>query len=246
MTGHFVICIELYFMVFELPKRLNICPLYPHLLLEWLFNAVRQENADEHLLSSRMMLADKSVILVLCSRDGDFLGKEKGCIEDVPQNVEEQESKFADSFNPLYSFSDEEIATMDREVEELMDDEDSSGDENNDENVKKNEESLRRKVLGCSAPQESSSEDSLSADFPRGWQAKKKLQKIGRLKSCRIGMGELDTDKEDDGDEGGEQDDISRNAGDESDDSENSEKSYDSVGSVDDDIALAVEKEFLS
>lgn len=74
-------------------------------------------------------------------------------------NVIEQD-KFADTLNPLLSFSDEDIKRMAGEVEDMTDDEESC--DGDDENNKQDDDILRDKVLKEDNDGNSSSEESLA------------------------------------------------------------------------------------
>ena len=103
--------------------------------------------------------------------------------------------RFSDTINPLYTFSKQDREDMDKEVEAILDDDESDSQDSsnvvkqqgmkqklsstpeleddleNSEDSNVTELELRRKVLGQSA--ESSSEDSMSGDFPKGWKKRK-------------------------------------------------------------------------
>ncbi|CAL1528051.1 unnamed protein product [Lymnaea stagnalis] len=150
------------------------------------------------------------------------------------------DGNFASSFNPLYSFSDEDIEFMDKEVDEIMDEDDDSSEESDTER----ETRVRGEVLGKSAESDSDSE-SLSGDFPRGWKLRRKS--FSPNKKEEVDDVEKKTDAEDDDETENEldryQNNIAAFVGEDS-QSESSEGD-DSIGSVDDEIAEAVEKEFL-
>ncbi|KAJ3648876.1 hypothetical protein Zmor_020645 [Zophobas morio] len=79
--------------------------------------------------------------------------------------------RFMDTINPLMSFSSADIADMDKEVEDILDDEsDTSEDEKNAKtaaaNIEKNEPNR-------STSSSSSSEDSLTAEYPKGYKRKR-------------------------------------------------------------------------
>ncbi len=72
-------------------------------------------------------------------------------------------------YNPLYSFSTEDIKSMDEEVEDIFGDVSSSSDESDTEDGRSNEESLGSFTQMIS----SSSEESLTGENPRGWSPKR-------------------------------------------------------------------------
>ena len=73
-------------------------------------------------------------------------------------------------YNPLYSFSSEELKNMDKEVEDIFGDESSSSDESDTE-ATSNQESLGSITQMIS----SSSEESLTGENPRGWSPKRRM-----------------------------------------------------------------------
>ena len=148
-----------------------------------------------------------------------------------------QGRRFSETYNPLYAFSDADIATMDREVEELLESGSSSDDE-------ADEEALRRVVLGHKRRHSTSSEESLGGrDYPRGWKPASK-------------RGHFDDDEESEGENEGLVDDDKPvtpdnirklfKFDDQSSSSNEGSDFDDSVGSVDEEMAAAVEKQFLS
>ncbi|XP_046359942.1 RNA polymerase II subunit A C-terminal domain phosphatase-like [Haliotis rufescens] len=142
---------------------------------------------------------------------------------------------FSSSYNPLLSFSDEDIEFMDKEVEETMEEDGSDSEEEDEED---REERLRKSVLGDVS--DSSSEESLAGDFPRGWNIRK-----------RSPSGDSDEEKKNKPvDEVPESDteleSYEKTVEAFSPEKDMSSESGESIGSVDDEIADAVEKEFLS
>ena len=146
------------------------------------------------------------------------------------------ERQFSDTLNPLISFSKDDIDNMDKEVEDLLDKSDS------DDSETKEEETLRKKILGKGV-EESSSEDSLSGDFPRGWNIKRKHPR----KKLPSDEGEEEEDDQMEGIIDGAVDQPHRvfKHSDQSSSSENSDFN-ESVGSVDEEMAEAIEREFLN
>lgn len=142
---------------------------------------------------------------------------------------------FSSSYNPLLSFSDEDIEFMDKEVEETMEEDGSDSEEEDEED---REQRLRKSVLGDVS--DSSSEESLAGDFPRGWNIRK-----------RSPSGDSDEEKKNKPvDEVPESDteleSYEKTVEAFSPEKDMSSESGESIGSVDDEIADAVEKEFLS
>ena len=139
-----------------------------------------------------------------------------------PSTSSKREERFSESYNPLYAFSKDEIASMDKEVEEIFDESESNDSENE----------LRQKVLGRGGRDSSSSEaDSLSGEFPRGWKNKR----------CKRNV------EDEMGEEGSDGENVQGTIDDHTQDTSEDEDDFkDSVGSVDEEMAAAVEKEFLS
>lgn len=188
----------------------------------------------------------------------------KGAPGLTKKNSEKQSAndkeKFTD-YNPLYAFSSSDIKKMDEEVDEIFDESESED----------SELELRRAVLSCSAKRQressSSSEESLTAEYPKGWDPRKKRTRI----TCNSAGGCDDNGNNDDDDdennvEREEMDDDENEIGrkimedpssmirlsDQSSSDDNNE--YDeesdpnnpSIGSIDDEMAEALEREFLS
>ncbi|XP_050513725.1 RNA polymerase II subunit A C-terminal domain phosphatase isoform X2 [Diabrotica virgifera virgifera] len=80
--------------------------------------------------------------------------------------------KFMDTINPLMSFSSDDIADMDKEVEDILEDDDS---ESSEEDIKQDfGEKMMSEILSkTSNESSSSSEDSLTGEYPRGYKRKK-------------------------------------------------------------------------
>ena len=164
----------------------------------------------------------------------------------------------------LVTLSKEDISGMDAEVEKILDeDSDSEYEDNETEtsgNVPKENQlsstddvddaDLRKQVLssfggGKRKYEESSDEESLSGDFPKGWKncSRKRRRASGdadKLVTAQENNGDGDDDNEYD-----VKSDDSQSANLSSSESGN-EDFAESVGSVDEEIAAAVEKELLS
>lgn len=165
----------------------------------------------------------------------------QGGDNDVTKKSEKGKETFSMTYNPMLAFSDDDLAFMDKEVDdEIADEEDPSSE---DEGAR--DERIRGAVLKCQGDFDvSSSEDSMNADMPRGWGKKTSPrhssddERKGSSSPEELGPeyeSETDQDKFDK---------IMDAFGPET---ENSDEEYqDSVGSVDDEIADAVLKEFLS
>ncbi|RUS84178.1 hypothetical protein EGW08_008065, partial [Elysia chlorotica] len=142
--------------------------------------------------------------------------------------------------NPICSFSDEELVSMDKEVDLFLEGEDdNSSDETDDERDKR----MRKNVLGSGDDSDSDSE-SLSGEFPRGWKLRKKSFKSPEAKD-NPKMDEDRSDAEEE-EEDIEENELEKNVSALYPEESCSSNSADSIGSVDDEIAEAVEKEFLA
>lgn len=146
-----------------------------------------------------------------------------------------RESRFSVSFNPLYSFSDDDIACMDKEVEELMDeDEDES-----DEDAEERDSRMRSVVLSSSSADDdnSSSEDSMTGDLPKGWKVKGHRSRSHGSNDSSSDRNEKDVESENELESFEKTVDAF---------APDTESDGESIGSVDDELAEAVEKEFLA
>ncbi|XP_015188765.1 PREDICTED: RNA polymerase II subunit A C-terminal domain phosphatase isoform X2 [Polistes dominula] len=139
-----------------------------------------------------------------------------------PEHIEEQKDelkdKFADSINPLMSFTQEEIEIMDKEVEEDMEDQDIEAsvfdiDDNINEYNKRTHESI-------------SNSDGLSRDFECKSYKKKRL--------CSRSF-DNDGDNDDDNDDNDNNDDNGNNSDEEVDDNDGDDNDDDDDDDVDDD-----------
>ncbi|KAJ8929197.1 hypothetical protein NQ314_018146 [Rhamnusium bicolor] len=81
--------------------------------------------------------------------------------------------RFMDTINPLMSFSSADIADMDKEVEDILDDESDSTDE---ESKRKREIAKEIKIVNDSSSS-SSSEDSLTGEYPKGYKRRREEDK---------------------------------------------------------------------
>ncbi|RWS11626.1 RNA polymerase II subunit A C-terminal domain phosphatase-like isoform X2 [Dinothrombium tinctorium] len=124
-------------------------------------------------------------------------------------------------FSPLSAFSKNDLRMMDKEVDDACSEGDEMSTGNTDSSADEDEEVLKGKKRKKS--EESSSEESLSEEYPKGWKGKQRKR----------------TDALDD-DETRESF-VERTLSDESSDDFN-----ESIGSVDEEMAAAVEREFLS
>ena len=164
-----------------------------------------------------------------------------GSIE-LPKARQEHERRFSESYNPMYAFSRDDIDDMDREVEDILNASDSDSEDSEDE---KKERELRKKVL--KGDRDSSSEDSLSGDFPRGWKRKHRKKSLVNPPAAAE---ETENQEAEDTLEEGEIIDnpnrVFKNSDDSDSDDSDKESFDDSIGSVDEEMAAAVEKEFLN
>ena len=190
--------------------------------------------------------------------------KDTSCGKVEPTSSEAADSGGLSAFS-LASLSKEEICGMDAEVEKILDEEsDSEFNDNDSESggdvtrgneqqqqlysgVETDDAALRRQVLsnysgGKRSYEESSDEESLSGDFPRGWKnstARTKRRRVSADGDKLVTVRETVEDED-------EIDDVKSDESRSGNSSSADEDFSDSVGSIDDEIAAAVEKEFLS
>lgn len=154
---------------------------------------------------------------------------------------EKKPDNFSMSYNPMLAFSDDDLAYMDKEVEDEMDDEDQSSEDDNSRDCR-----FRKQVLKSKDLNDSSSEDSLSGAMPRGWGLKHKMSPKSssedEMKGSNSPGQEVGPEYESETDQD-KFDKIMEAFGPET---ENSDEYAESIGSVDEEIADAVVKEFLS
>ena len=155
-------------------------------------------------------------------------------------NLDESPSTEA-SINPLHTLSDEELSSMDKEVDLLLEGEDDdSSDETDDERDKR----MRKNVLG-SGDESDSDSDSLSGDFPRGWKLRRKSSQSPETKDI-LKVKDDRSDAEEDDETENELEKYEKNISAFSPNESSSSDSAESIGSVNDEIAEALEKEFLA
>ena len=144
---------------------------------------------------------------------------------------------FASSYNPRMAFSDEDIEFMDKEVDEILDDNDDSS-ESEDEREKR----MRSQVLSKKYESDSDS-DSIAGDLPRGWKIRRKSMSPQHKQDIEDAeqRAEGDNDSETENELERYEKNIAAFAPNESE-----SESGESIGSVDDEIADAVEREFLN
>ncbi|KAK7114244.1 RNA polymerase II subunit A C-terminal domain phosphatase-like [Littorina saxatilis] len=161
---------------------------------------------------------------------------------EMSHSSERSGASFADTVNPLMAFSDEDLECMDKEVDDLMAEEGSdSDDEDEEDRIKR----IRTSVLGSQSDTDSSS-DSLAGELPRGWKLRRKSKPspdsneddLDKQKKKEIEAETEDTENE--------MSRFSKTVDAFAPDSESNTSFADSIGSVDDEIAEAVEKEFLA
>ena len=149
---------------------------------------------------------------------------------------------FSMTYNPLYAFSDDDIAYMDKEVEDEIEDEE---DESSEEDEARNER-VRKQVLALRRPEEeTSSEDSMSGDMPRGWGLKGKMSpkwSSSDEDEKRSSPRELGPEYESETD----QDKFEKIMEAFGPVTSSEEEYQESIGSVDEEMADAIMKEFLS
>ena len=85
----------------------------------------------------------------------------------LPGAVAGNRASLSSEYNPIYSFSTEDLASMDKEVDDIFDDSSSS---DSDTDARSNQESLGSYTQMIS----SSSDESLTGEKPLGWSPKRK------------------------------------------------------------------------
>lgn len=202
--------------------------------------------------------ADDPVLADGCSEGGDT------CEAAATAASVGEKRRFSDTYNPLYAFSKDDLASMDQEVDELGDTEDSdpatAAADDVDDGDKDIDEEIRRQVLNFGRPgsqqESSSSDESMSADYPRGWKKRRRKRKHSEMEGEEAGgRGERNEEEGDDGDGEDRVEDerdmeercrLFRRREEDEDESSPDSDFADSVGSVDEEMAAAVEREFLS
>ncbi|KAH3778390.1 hypothetical protein DPMN_179847 [Dreissena polymorpha] len=154
---------------------------------------------------------------------------------------------FSMSYNPILAFSDDDLAYMDKEVEDEMDDEfNESSEDENSRDVRIRTSVLKSEHLADLDVSES--EESLSGDTPRGWGLKKLSPRSSSDEELKISNSPVREEVGPEYESETDQDKFEKIMdafGPETEVSDN-EEYQESVGSVDDEIAEAVIKEFLS
>lgn len=161
-------------------------------------------------------------------------------VGELKNSGKQRKDSFSMTYNPILAFSDDDLAYMDKEVDdEIADEEDPSSEEETERETR-----IRDQVLKCQADLDvSSSEDSLTGDMPRGWRKTSLVHSSDDEAKGSSSPEELGPEYESETD----QDKFEKIMDAFGPDTENSEDEYpESVGSVDDEIADAVVKEFLS
>ncbi|KAL5021559.1 hypothetical protein ScPMuIL_000714 [Solemya velum] len=177
-----------------------------------------------------------------------FLGKnettksQKSAISSDASDSTEKNQQFKSSFNPLFMFSDDDIANMDKEVEDLMEDDNVSNSENSTEDDEERDIRVRQQVLSSSPSVNSSSDESLDGESPKGWNMKKKRRSRSLSNTSSKKNSPVQQEQEEETENEMEKFENTMNAfAPESD----SESYAESIGSADDEIAEAIEREFL-
>ena len=170
----------------------------------------------------------------------------QGEFQENPLSEGLKEKKFSLSYNPIYAFSDDDIAYMDKEVDDIMD-EDDEIDPSSEEDEARNDR-MRKAVLKSGGQDlESSSDESLTGETPRGWGLKRMLSPKSSSSeediSSRVSLQQTEDQESDSENVMKKYEDIMTAFAPET---ESDEEFNESIGSVDDEIADAVEKEFLS
>lgn len=174
----------------------------------------------------------------------DIQKNEAGMSEEGPSAAKIGSSRFSTTYNPMLAFSDEDLECMDKEVEDFMDEE---GDESEEDDIDRNER-IRLSVLSSGDDDDdggSSGEDSMSGEFPRGWNLKK------RLRSSKSADSSSDNEEQKYGRDEESENELEKYektmaAFAPDTESETQDSFAESIGSVDDEMAEAVEREFLA
>ncbi|KAH9488064.1 RNA polymerase II [Bulinus truncatus] len=163
-------------------------------------------------------------------------------MEPSTSSTEKEPASLFAIYNPLYSLSEEDIELIDKEVNEILNEDDDDSSEEDSER----EARLRKEVLGQVKESDDSDSDSLSGDLPRGWKLHRKSCSPKKDEDLE-GESQKTSDAEDDEETENELERYQKNieafVSEES--SSDTSESEPSIGSVDDEIAEAVEKEFL-
>lgn len=173
----------------------------------------------------------------------DIQKNEAGKSEEGPSAAKIGSSRFSTTYNPMLAFSDEDLECMDKEVEDFMDEE---GDESEEDDIDRNER-IRLSVLSSGDDDDDggSSEDSMSGEFPRGWNLKKRLRSSKSADSTSDNEEQKDRrDEESENELEKYEKTMAAFAPDT--ESETQDSFAESIGSVDDEMAEAVEREFLA
>lgn len=171
----------------------------------------------------------------------DNQGNEAGKSEEGESAAKIGSSRFSTTYNPMLAFSDEDLECMDKEVEDFMDEE---GDESEEDDIDRNER-IRLSVLSSGDDDDGSSEDSMSGEFPRGWNLKKRLRSSKSADSSSDNEEQKDRrDEESENELEKYEKTVAAFAPDT--ESETQDSFAESIGSVDDEMAEAVEREFLA
>lgn len=143
--------------------------------------------------------------------------------------------RFMDTINPLMSFSSADIADMDKEVEDILDDESDSSSSEDEAPVK-----VMEQVEKASS---SSSEDSMTGEYPKGYKRKREESNLAHDLSSGVDDDEALSTKFRRGELVGSELDIEQ-------DSQDSDGSVEAPDEVDDGewniMGAALEREFLS
>lgn len=172
----------------------------------------------------------------------DIQRNEAGKSEEGPSAAKIGSNRFSTTYNPMLAFSDEDLECMDKEVEDFMDEE---GDESEEDDIDRNER-IRLSVLSSGDDDnDGSSEDSMSGEFPRGWNLKKRLRSSKSAESSSDNEEQKDRRDEESENEL-EKYEKTMEAFAPDTESETQDSFAESIGSVDDEMAEAVEREFLA
>ncbi|XP_071510054.1 RNA polymerase II subunit A C-terminal domain phosphatase-like [Diadema antillarum] len=100
-------------------------------------------------------------------------GKSTG-VGNPAQRTKARPLSLSEDYNPMYSFSSEDLASMDREVQDMCDSSDDSTSDSGSSDSEDDERSNPTSLGSVTRPASSSSDDeSLTAESPRGWKRKR-------------------------------------------------------------------------
>ncbi|XP_014667212.1 PREDICTED: RNA polymerase II subunit A C-terminal domain phosphatase-like [Priapulus caudatus] len=209
--------------------------------VDWLWSCnERWEKVDERLFplnSGKKSQPGRGSPLLTRKPEGSGGGEAKTGSKQAPPAA----SHF--DYNPLLTLSSEDLAQMDKEVSDATDEEAEEGELSDDDDDDDDGVARVADVLRDDLDASSSSEESLTAEYPRGWKRKRDDDDDDDSAGDYGDVLQM-TQGEDDTNDGQYDGGSKRLRQEESESGEEGE--VESIGSVDEEMAAAVEKEFLS